>query len=1347
MAATDSLPEDKTLPPTGEALASSPALSRTQPEPTEVLHPGPHSDARSIPGYEILEEIAHGGMGVVYKARQISLHRVVALKMILAGAHAGAQDRARFLAEAEAVALLQHPNIVQIHEIGEHNACPFFSLEYVAGGTLGEKIHGVPQPPRPAAYLVLSLARAIHHAHQHGIIHRDLKPGNILLEPAADNSRSSDSLHREAPEVARLYGIPKITDFGLAKHLGQDLVQTQTGDVLGTPSYMSPEQADGRIHAMGPATDVYALGAILYELLTGKPPFRGTTAMETLCQVVADDPVRPTSLQRKVPVDLETICLKCLHKDPQRRYASAEALAEDLTRFLDGQPIAARPIGYLERLVKWARRRPAWAALLGVSTLAGIALLLGGLHYNLRLKRALEVAEQNAEESRRNLVRLHVVNGTSAMDAGSKLSALVWLTEAFHLDEGHADQELIHRTRIATALRQCPKLVQLWVHEGSINGAHFSPDGRFVATACDDGRARVWNLTQAEGKPIAVLEHEGAVTRVLYDREGKQLATASRDGTACVWDPLTGKRIAGPLRHGAAVTWVAFSPDGRWLLSAGGDRTVKVWETATATLVGLPLTHQARVHQASFSPDGRRIVGAGSDGTAPVWYWDTKTWEALHLSLRHQEDVLDARFSPDGLSILTASADHTACVWDAKEGTLRFTLRHDGPVVHAAFGPQNRRIVTASEDHTARVWSARTGELLVEPLKHRSGVRYAGFSPDATRIVTASDDNMARVWSAMTGKPLTPTLRHNGTVSYAAFSPIGRQVVTASDDGTVRVWDGASVAAAHGEEWAKYTGPDSDSPARALLRTLTADLGGAGVQRARNLGNDERAAEAGVSKPTSMTSPDGRRVIRLEGGFAARVYDARSGSAFPPLGHHRSEVRYAAFSPDAERVVTCSDDGTARIWEVASGELVGRPLQHASRVNYADFSPDGLRIVTASDDDTARLWDARTGEPLLVPLNHHGTVVYASFSPDGLRIATASKDRTAVVWDSASGQPICTGLVHPWTVRQAVFSSQGDHLVTTGPGGTRWMWDLRPDERPLEDLRKMAQMLAGHRIDEKRDVMPLDPVAQRSIWQTLRERYPESFEASPEEVQIWHRTTMAEHLRNRQWEAAVWHLDRLIAEEPEDVLLRALRGVAQAEQGHLKEASADFAQAAEKAPGERQLWCLHALLCLAAKDSAGYRRACQTLLALPANDARDAYLDAWICVLAPEGVTDPRKVVQRAEQALASSPPNPDYLATLGGALVRAGQIDEAVRRLNDAMAQRRRSSSVREWLLLALARQRLGHTGEAQLWLERADRWLEDKSASGDSPDDPSFPWHRRLYLNLLHREVEATLKGSKVP
>ncbi len=438
--------EQKPTPPTVETIPVT-APSRPAAE-----------DFPTVAGYEILRKLGQGGMGVVYQARQVSLNRLVALKMIRAGADADAEDLARFRTEAEAVAHLQHPNIVQIYEVGEQAGRPYFSLEFVDGGSLDAKLAGTPLAAQPAAQLVETLARAIQYAHERGVIHRDLKPANILLQSGTTN-HTNHTNQNQTERTSGLTGpsaapssfdscdswlnfLPKITDFGLAKRVDVESGQTRTGAIVGTPSYMAPEQAQARGKEVGPLADVYSLGGILYDLLTGRPPFKAQTALDTVLLVISQDPVPPSRFQPGVPRDLETVCLKCLEKDARKRYASAGALADDLRRFLDGRPIQARPASPWERAAKWARRRPAQAALAVLLALLAVGLPVGGLWYaGHERQRAAEAdaqrdrAQKAEREARRLLTQSFAATARLAMQRGDWPAALRYLDKA--LEAGH----------------------------------------------------------------------------------------------------------------------------------------------------------------------------------------------------------------------------------------------------------------------------------------------------------------------------------------------------------------------------------------------------------------------------------------------------------------------------------------------------------------------------------------------------------------------------------------------------------------------------------------------------------------------------------------------------------------------------------------------------------------------------------------------------------------------------------------------------------------------------------------------------------------------------------------------
>src|SRR5262245_19890524 len=550
--------------------------------------PAPVPGERSlpaVPGYEILSEVGRGGMAVVYKARQLKLKRPVALKVILAGERVGADRLARFRAEAEAVARLHHPGIVQIYETGDHRGVPYLALEFVPGGSLAQMTRDRAQSPRQSAAMIESVALAIDAAHRAGIIHRDLTPSNILLaEPPAG----------AVDEGLAAFGLPKISDFGLAIDLADDARHTRTGEVVGTPQYMSPEQAQGRRTEFGPATDIHALGVILYELLTGRPPFTAATAVDTLVQVSYEEPLPPTRLRAELPRDLEVICLKCLQKEPRHRYTTARALAADLRSFLNGEPIQARPTSMGRRVMKWARRRP-WVAGLAAASLLLTVMALGILSWALTQESRRRVtAEANeltqtdlrheAQSERRRAERMSAValvdHAISQGEHGNIDRALLLLVRSLELSVQVGDQELERAARVnLTAWRQ-----QLF-------------------------RLR------------ATMTHPNWVWAVAYSLDGKSFVTASRDQTAQLWDTATGARIGEPMAHDHPVWAVAFRPDGKVLVTACGETTedgefkageLKFWDAQTGRSLGPALAIDQDAHRIAFCRDGSTLLTVGS---------------------------------------------------------------------------------------------------------------------------------------------------------------------------------------------------------------------------------------------------------------------------------------------------------------------------------------------------------------------------------------------------------------------------------------------------------------------------------------------------------------------------------------------------------------------------------------------------------------------------------------------------------------------------------------------------------------------------------------------------------------
>ncbi|HKI72945.1 MAG TPA: serine/threonine-protein kinase, partial [Verrucomicrobiae bacterium] len=585
-------------------------VSLEAPSEAESNRTSSESFPRSFGEYEVLAEIARGGMGVVYRARQTSLNREVALKMILSGPFASANAVERFRAEAQAAAGLQHPNIVAIHEVGEAEGQPYFTMEFIEGSNLADLVRAGPLPPGQAARYLEQIAQAIHFAHERGLLHRDLKPSNVLIDP---------------------FDQPRITDFGLAKHLTSDSHLTVSGQTLGSPGYMAPEQASRRHGEVSARSDVYSLGALLYHLLTGRAPFAAGTVAETLQQVLNHDPLPLRALNPDVPADLETISMKCLEKEPSRRYASAQSVADELSRFLHDEPLTARPLGRFEKTWRWCRRNPAVAALTAAVATLLIALAAGSSVAAWRI----ELARRGTAREGQRAAQANIELG----QANSRLAETVTTLELRRAEQffrsGDASMGLAH---LAAVLRRDPSnhvaaerilsalLHRNWVlpvgaslqHPTFVSSVAFSPSGRYIVTGCADGLARIWDA--GARRQIGVgLKHPAHVRGATFSPDETKVATACEDGNARIWNWRTAELITGPLKHDDWVFAVSFSPDGQRIVSACRDGTARVWSARTGELLLTLAAHTDAVRKAVFSPDGRLIATASYDGSARLW--------------------------------------------------------------------------------------------------------------------------------------------------------------------------------------------------------------------------------------------------------------------------------------------------------------------------------------------------------------------------------------------------------------------------------------------------------------------------------------------------------------------------------------------------------------------------------------------------------------------------------------------------------------------------------------------------------------------------------------------------------
>jgi eukaryotic-like serine/threonine-protein kinase len=892
----------------------------------------------TIPGFEIRSELGRGGMGVVYKARQIGLNRLCALKIILPGEHHSAESRTRFLAEAETIAKLRHPNIVQIYSLGNHSGMPYLELEYVAGGSLAGRLDRIPWPLEPAARMVAVLARAIGHAHRLGIVHRDLKPANVLL---VDDET------------------PKVVDFGLAKTLEADSNLTQSGVFVGTPSYAAPEQAEGLTGTVGRAADIYALGAIFYHMLTGRPPFQAATVLQTLEQVKTADPVPPSRLQPGLARDAETICLKCLQKDPQRRYASADSLADDLERWLDGEPITARPISAPARVWMWSRRNPIVTGLLA-------ALTLFALGTTWQWWRAEGLLVQARREANSEAID-HALSICAQGDVGRGMLRLAEALESAPSDA--ADLKRAVRANLVTWSRHQTQLTNVLRHSDRVHFVAFSPDGRTAVTASPDGTARLWDGRTGEPRG-APLHHEGGVMQAAFSPDSRHVITASLDQTARLWEVDDGRPSGAPLRHRGPVRSVAFSPDGRRVLTGSNDGTAQIWEVASQRPLGPPLRHNGWVQQVVFHPDGDVAITAGQvDKT--VRLWDLRTGSVIGEPMPYYPGRRDNRAprwfacSTNGELILTTgswSLGQQACarVWDATVGRpLGSPLCHDGDIRAVALSGDGNVAMTGSGDRTARLWDARTGRPRCGPLQHEGQVLAVALDAAGTLALTGSEDRTARLWKVPGGEPVGDPLHHPGQVLAVAFRSDGRALLTGCDDGAARLWTLAPA------EPAGTPVPDGDLKALSHI----------------------------------AQSRDGRTILMGHSDGTAQVRDAATMQPLGPPLRHEYAILSVAISPDGTRLLTGCSDGTVHLWSARTRQPIWRPLHHQGPVHSVAFSPDGRMVLTGSGDRTARLWDAATGKPIGMRLTHNAGVVTVAFSDTGDAVLTKTEDGVVRRWE------------------------------------------------------------------------------------------------------------------------------------------------------------------------------------------------------------------------------------------------------------------------------------------------------------------------------------------------------------
>ncbi len=1052
-------------PPDQQPSADSLFEDAAAPDLAKVRHFG---------DYQLLEEIGRGGMGVVYKARQESLDRIVALKLLLFGPQAPPESVKRFRAEASATAALQHPNIVAIHEVGVCQGQHYLAMDYVEGPSLAWMISDlrfqISDWRRAVSYLK-TIAEAVHYAHQCGILHRDLKPANILID-------ANDQ--------------PRVTDFGLAKRLTDSSLstlhseQTVSGQVLGSPNYMPPEQAIGKRGKVSRRSDVYALGAILYHALTGRPPFVGEGPADTVQQVLNTEPVSPRALNPRLHVDLETICLKCLEKEPDRRYATALALADDLGRWLEREPILARPLGPVGKAWRWCRRNPR-LALATSAALLSLTLGMVGVTWQWRAAKAQQARAEAAQQSaRQNAYASDMLLAQHALAAGNP-----WLTESL-LDKHrprNGFQSANLKSQIDRDLRgwewrhlwqlcQAGESVRLQPNPGWIGAMAIAQDGRVLAAQTGANRIAIWDLMSK--RMLNELRTSDRIDSLRLSSAGNLLAVSARNAegepTVEVWD-LSAREIRRTLSNPSSVRSLAFSPDGRLLAtfdSRGGIRLVEWATDHTVTNFPVPPPRHGGAGLVEFSPDGSRLAIGEDYGRIRLLNWRTGSVVTITNLTPTGSAVTALACSPNSDVFAAGFGDVSGLIhfYDANSGERRGQLiGHKGEVWGLAFTPDGQRLASAGADRTLRVWRIADQAELHSSRGHEGEGMVLAFLPDGRTLASGCEEGLACLWDlTATRAPLSHTTL---TISYGvgsqtgleapsfasasldpktvrrfgfAFTPDGQRFITTDREGTLGVWETRSVRcvewliALGSNHWGVALSPEGnwlaagstsgkvniwDWTDRHLVTTLTIPFQWFG---------DLRFSRSGRFLFV--------RTVRNDQTPTVRIWRTDDWGEVGLVGIQSLNLYSVDLSPDDRLLATGYGDGVVRLAPFPSGGRETTILKHAGAVTALLFSPEGRVLAVAGGRGEVRLWNLVTGRELPILRGHSDWVWSAAFSPDGRRLATSGYQAADAVklWDIATQREILALQGEGEFFFQIACSPDESTLATTSATGVTHLW-------------------------------------------------------------------------------------------------------------------------------------------------------------------------------------------------------------------------------------------------------------------------------------------------------------------
>jgi WD40 repeat protein/predicted Ser/Thr protein kinase len=1007
-----------------EPTAAEP--SANSPAPTA----GPALSTRSFGDYVLLDEIARGGMGIVFRARQVSLDRIVAVKMILFGSQASAEQVRRFRIEASAAGSLQHPNIVAVHEVGLHQGQNFMVMDYVDGPNLARLVQDHPLPAKKAASYLKAIAEAVQFAHERGILHRDLKPSNVLIG-------SGDR--------------PRVTDFGLAKRFDTESSLTLSGHVIGSPNYLPPEQAGGGRNKVGRASDVYSLGAILYHLLTARPPFRAETLAETLQQVQQTEPLSPRLLNASVPRDLETICLKCLEKEPAKRYATAQALAEELGCFLNNEPIHARPVTRAERAWRWCRRKPALAGSMAFAVVLLLIVAIGSPIAAVHIAHARNTARQNLYAADIKQVQQAWENGNAQL--------AVSLLSAQRPPRGQDDLRGFE-WRYFWKVCQGEQAFTFRGHTEPVSSVAFWDLGNTVASASQNGTVKLWD-GRSHRETMTLRKDWFPPVAVAFSPDGQTLAWGENGIT--LWQADLQNEIARLWADFPKVHTLAFSPDGKKLASAGyvGATTqLKVWELATrravAVFASLPFQRisQRTVFTLAFSPDGKKLAVGGTLGLLKIWDF-SKAEELATPSMEKPIGIRSLAFSPNGKFLAIPQGKSVLLL---EVGTSAMTALSTAEIseetLQVAFSPDGQWLTIGTVSGVIELVDRKSQRSLRPLMGHTEAVSSLAFSPDSHALISGSLDKTMRLWS-IAQQPQKNILRgHTNSVSCVALSPDGQIIASGSLDGSLKLWDAASL-----QELATLPGHNrrvrsvAFSPNGQLLASTSGDeteegspLEPGDVKLWDVSKRAELATLEGLTNAVRSVafSPDGSTVA-IGAPYAAELWDVATHRQIAMLSgqlrKHDERVTAVTFSPDSKTLAVGSYSKTIELWDVAGRRLMAELTEVSGGVECLAFSPNGNFLASGNRDLLVRLWNVRNRKLDAVFPGHKAlTVSSVAFSPDGKTLASSGGDGTVRLWSVAAHRELATLKSDADKVWAVVFSGDGKVLFSGNGDGTVRLW-------------------------------------------------------------------------------------------------------------------------------------------------------------------------------------------------------------------------------------------------------------------------------------------------------------------